>query len=310
MLKSFKVIVIMNVHNGEEFISEAIQSVINQTYQNWELLIWDNLSTDNTYDVISSFNDKRIIYFKSEIFDSLYTARNKAIDISNGDLITFLDSDDIWLPNKLEEQSNIMQDNRIDFCYSNFYQINKNSKKIFPPKAYYSNLPSGKIYKNLLQKYTVGILTLCLRKKSLIMYGMSFEPRYSIIGDMVFVLELSEFGNCYASQNCLACYRTHEASLSKRKVLMQVKEMRNWFYNLKKSGKWNQSFYKSLENLTNYQRARGLISRINILQTIRIIFKINDLNLIIRFIIHYFIFHLSKIILFEKKSNYKKVVNL
>ena len=307
MLINFQVTVIMNVHNGEEFISEAIQSVINQTYQNWELLIWDNLSTDNTFEVICTFKDKRIIYFKSEIFDELYTARNKAIDISNGDLITFLDSDDIWLPNKLEEQSNIMKDNKIDFCYSNFYQINKNSKKIFPPKAYYSNLPSGKIYKNLLQKYTVGILTLCLRKKSLIKYGMSFEARYSIIGDMVFVLELSEFGNCYASQNCLACYRTHEGSLSKRKVLMQVKEMRNWFYNLKKSGKWNQSSFKSLENLTNYQRARGLISRINIFQTIRIIFKINDFNLIIRFIIHYLIFHLSKIILFEKKSNYKKL---
>ena len=307
MLINFQVTVIMNVHNGEEFISEAIQSVINQTYQNWELLIWDNLSTDNTFKVISSFKDKRIIYFKSEIFDKLYTARNKAIDISNGDLITFLDSDDIWLPNKLEEQSNIMQDNRIDFCYSNFYQINKNSKKIFPPKAYYSNLPSGKIYKNLLQKYTVGILTLCLRKKSLIKYGMSFEARYSIIGDMVFVLELSEFGNCYASQNCLACYRTHEGSLSKRKVLMQVKEMRNWFYNLKKSGKWNKSFFKSLENLTNYQRARGLISRINIFQTIRIIFKINDLNLIIRFIIHYLIFHLSKILLFKKNQIIEKL---
>ena len=310
MLKKFQVSVIMNVHNGEEFISEAIESVINQTYKNWELLIWDNLSTDNTFNVVSSFKDPRIIYFKSDIFDKLYTARNKAINISNGDLITFLDSDDIWLPNKLEEQSKIMKDNTIDFCYSNFFQINKKSKKIFPPKAYYSNLPSGKIYKILLQKYTVGILTLCLRKKSLIKFGMAFDPRYSIIGDMVFVLKLSEIGNCYASQNCLACYRTHEGNLSKRKVLIQVNEMRNWFYELKKAGKWNQSIYKPLENLTNYQRARGLVPKINILQSIRIIFKINNLNLIIRFIIHYLIFHLSKIILFGKKSNYKKVVNL
>ena len=113
---NLKVSVIMNVHNGEEFISEAIQSVINQTYQNWELLIWDNLSTDNTFKVISSFKDKRIIYFKSEIFDELYRARNKAIDFSNGDLITFLDADDIWLPNKLEVQSNIMKDSEIDFA--------------------------------------------------------------------------------------------------------------------------------------------------------------------------------------------------
>ena len=305
-----KVTVIMNVHNGEEFISEAIQSVINQTYQNWELLIWDNLSTDNTFKVISSFKDKRIIYFKSEIFDKLYTARNKAIDISNGDLITFLDSDDIWLPNKLEEQSNIMQDNSIDFCYSNFYQINKNSKKIFPSRAYYSRLPSGKIHKNLIQKYTVGILTLCLRKKSLIKFGISFDPRFSIIGDMVFVLKLSEFGKCFASQSCLACYRTHQGNLSKKKVLLQVNEMRVWFYELKKIGKWNYSIYKSLENLTNYQRARGLISKINFFQTIRIIFKIKNLNLIIRFIIHYLIFNLLKINIFEKKSNYKKVENL
>ena len=79
---------------------------------------------------------------------------------------------------------------------------------------------------------------------------------------------------------------------------MQVNEMRKWFYDLKKFGKWNQSIYKSLENLTNYQRARGLISKINFLQTVRIIFKIKDLNLIFRFIIHYFIFQLSKIIMF------------
>ena len=105
----------MNVHNGEEFISEAIESVINQTYQNWELLIWDNFSTDKTFELIRRFKDKRIIYFKSNTFDKLYTARNKAMNISNGDLITFLDSDDIWLPNKLEEQTNIMQDNRLIF---------------------------------------------------------------------------------------------------------------------------------------------------------------------------------------------------
>ena len=214
-----KVSVIMNVHNGEEFISEAIDSVINQIYQNWELIVWDNLSTDNTYKIVKSFKDKRIIYFQSDLFDKLYTARNKAIDISSGDLITFLDADDIWLPNKLEKQVNIMQNKKFDFCYSNFFQIDKDSKKVFPPKAYYSYLHSGKIYKNLLQNYTVGILTLCLRKKSLIKFGMRFDSRFSIIGDMVFVLKLAELGNCYASQNCLACYRTHQDNLSKKKEL-------------------------------------------------------------------------------------------
>ena len=207
-----KVTVIMNVHNGEEFISEAIESVINQTYKNWELLIWDNFSTDKTFELIRRFKDKRIIYFKSNTFDKLYTARNKAMNISNGDLITFLDSDDIWLPNKLEEQTNIMKDNKIDFCYSNFFQINKNSKKIFPPKAYYSNLAQWKYLQKSSSKIYCRNFDTLFKKKSLIKFGMSFDPRYSIIGDMVFVLKLSEFGNCYATQNCLACYRTHEGS--------------------------------------------------------------------------------------------------
>ena len=95
-LTNLKVSVIMNVHNGEEFISEAVLSVIQQTYQYWELIVWDNKSTDKTFEKISFLNDKRIIYFKSKIFDKLYAARNKAISNSNGDLITFLDSDDVW----------------------------------------------------------------------------------------------------------------------------------------------------------------------------------------------------------------------
>ncbi len=229
-----KVSVIMNVHNGDEFISEAILSVVKQTYQNWELIVWDNNSTDKTFENVSKFKDKRISYFKSNMFDKLYAARNKAIRNTRGDLITFLDSDDIWLPNKLERQVKTMSNKKFDFCYSNFFQIDNNSKKIFPSKAYYSTLPSGKIYNNLLRKYRVGILTLCLRKNSLKKYNISFDPSYSIIGDMVFVLELSKLGYCDASQECLACYRTHQGNLSKKKVLMQVLEMRKWFKELKK----------------------------------------------------------------------------
>ena len=84
-----KVSVIMNVHNGDEFISEAILSVVKQTYQNWELIVWDNNSTDKTFENVSKFKDKRIIYFKSNMFDKLYAARNKAIRNTRGDLITF-----------------------------------------------------------------------------------------------------------------------------------------------------------------------------------------------------------------------------
>ena len=303
---NFKVSVIMNVHNGEKFISEAVLSVLRQTYQNWELIVWDNKSTDKTFENVSFFKDKRINYFKSDIFDKLYAARNKAINYSKGDLITFLDSDDVWLPNKLEQQVEIMSNKKIDFCYSNYFQIDLNSKKIFPPKAYYKKLPSGKIYKNLLQNYNVGILTLCLRKKSLKKFNISFDSRYSIIGDMVFVLELSKLGFCYASQKCLACYRTHQGNLSKKNVLMQVLEMRIWFKELKKVGKWDQLLFKNLEDLTNYQRAKGLLYRMNTSQSLLMIFRIKNIKLTIRFIVHYIIFRIFRKNLFREKIKFFK----
>ena len=86
-LEKLKVSVIMNVHNGEEYIKEAIQSVINQTYENWELIIWDNKSIDKTYFILSQFKDNRIKYFKSKIFLNLYHARNNAIKKAKGKYI-------------------------------------------------------------------------------------------------------------------------------------------------------------------------------------------------------------------------------
>ena len=77
----------MNVHNGEKYISHAIRSVLNQTYSNFELVIWDNLSIDKTF-LINKFNDSRIKYFKSDIFETLYAARNKAIKMTTGSLRT------------------------------------------------------------------------------------------------------------------------------------------------------------------------------------------------------------------------------
>ena len=116
-VRKFKVSVIMNVHNGEEFIEEAILSVIKQKYQNWELIMWDNKSIDKTSLIIGKFKDNRIRYFKSDQFDKLYSARNKAINKSEGELISFLDADDLWLPNKLSSQIKVMSNNKIDFCF-------------------------------------------------------------------------------------------------------------------------------------------------------------------------------------------------
>ena len=286
--KGSKVSVIMNVHNGEKFIKESIQSVIEQTFENWELIIWDNQSTDKTFFILSQFKDKRIKYFKSNKFDKLYAARNKAIEKSSGELITFLDVDDLWLPNKLSSQIKIMSNLEIDFCFSNYYLISEKGLDIFSKKAF-KKLPSGKIYKKLIDFYNVGILTLCIRKKIIIKYKLIFDPRFSIIGDMLYVFELSKKGIAYGEQNCLACYRSHDSNLSKRKVLLQVREMRMWFKDLKSLGKWNRKELYNLVSLTNYQRAKGLSEKLSLYQLFKVTFKIKRLSLIFRFLCFYFL---------------------
>ena len=94
---SAKVSVIVNFHNSEKYIEECLNSIINQTYENLEIVLWDNCSTDKTYKVIKKFKDQRIKYFYNEKKESLYKASNNAILNSTGDLIAFLDSDDWWI---------------------------------------------------------------------------------------------------------------------------------------------------------------------------------------------------------------------
>ena len=102
--------VIINCFNGEKYLKKCIQSVIEQTYLNWEIIFWDNQSTDNSKNIINSFNDNRIKYFYAPTHETLYSARNFAIEKADGELIAFLDVDDIWLPLKLDIQVKLFKD--------------------------------------------------------------------------------------------------------------------------------------------------------------------------------------------------------
>ena len=96
--------VIMNCHNGETFLEESLKSLFAQSYENWELIFWDNLSTDNSKKILKKFNDKRIKYYLSDNFTNLYEARNLAIEKASGKYISFLDTDDLWTKDKLKKQ--------------------------------------------------------------------------------------------------------------------------------------------------------------------------------------------------------------
>ena len=121
----------MNCHNGETFLQEAIQSVIQQKYKKWELIFWDNNSTDNSAKIFKSFKDKRLkYYFRKKV--SLYESRNAAIKKTKGKYIAFLDADDLWLPDKLSLQIKQFKDPKVGLVYGKY--IKKNDSSFFRKK--------------------------------------------------------------------------------------------------------------------------------------------------------------------------------
>ena len=118
MKKNF-VSIIVNCHNGETYLKNALSSLINQTHKNWEVVFWDNNSSDNSKKIFEKFNDKRFKYFFSKKKNTLYKARKLALSKTRGEFISFLDVDDWWLPKKLETQLIKFKNKSIDFLFSN-----------------------------------------------------------------------------------------------------------------------------------------------------------------------------------------------
>ena len=223
--------VIVNCHNGQKYLAECIRSILNQTYTNFEIIFWDNFSTDNSYKIVNKFKDKRIRKFKIKKFSSLYKSRNLAISKSKGKYIAFLDTDDWWCKTKLEEQIIFLKKNKkYKMVYTNFYLYFQNTNKF--KKCYYS-LPSGSITQKLLNNYTIGILTVLLEKK--FFKKFVFNEKYNIVGDFDFFINLSRHYNIGSIDKPLAFYRIHKSNLSIKKIDLYYNELKNWLnFNEKK----------------------------------------------------------------------------
>ena len=118
-------------YNTAKFIAKTIQSVLDQTYKNWEMIIVDDCSTDNTDDIVAPFlTDKRIKYLKNEKNSGAAVTRNKALREAKGKWVAFLDSDDLWMPGKLEKQITFMEENGYHFSYTNYSEIDDEDKSL------------------------------------------------------------------------------------------------------------------------------------------------------------------------------------
>jgi glycosyltransferase involved in cell wall biosynthesis len=223
--------VIINVHNGEAFLQDAINSVIGQSYENFELLIWDNYSDDRTPAIAqrASISDERVQVIRSEVKTSLYEARNLALKSAKGELVAFLDSDDLWLTDKLSIAASALANTDAGIFYSNFeiWNFNSDTRKI----AYKAKLPEGRILEHLVCNYTVALSTIVFLKKVLATFEGPFSGKYSIIGDYDLVLRIASEYKFISSDLPLTVYRVHGQNLSTLAVEERKSEIETWSAN-------------------------------------------------------------------------------
>ena len=208
--------VIMPAYNSAAFISESIQSVISQTYKDWELLIIDDVSTDNTGQIIQQFakKDNRIQYFENEKNLGTQHTRNKGIKAAQGDFIAFLDADDQWKPEKLKMQLNLLQEQKINACFSSYDLIAENGDHL---QKMIQALPDLN-YEKLLKANYVGNLTGIYNAKAL---GKIYCPNIAKRQDWALWLKVIEKGGPMTGiQESLAIYRIRKNSISRNKLEM------------------------------------------------------------------------------------------
>ena len=233
--------IIMPSYNTANFIGETIKSVLEQTYKNWELLIVDDCSTDDTDEIVSKYDDERIIYLKNEKNSGAAISRNRALRNAKGKWIAFLDSDDLWYPTKLEKQIKFMEKNGHSFSYTNYEEIDENDVangvRVSDPK---------KITKNGMYHYCwPGCLTVMYDVEKV---GLVQIKDIKKNNDYAMWLKVIEKCDCYLLNECLASYRKgRNGSISTQKYTKLIK----WHYWLFRSMDLSRitSMYYTLNNI-------------------------------------------------------------
>lgn len=233
--------VVMPMHNAARFVGAAIESVLAQTYQNWELLVVEDCSTDNSVEIAQKYasqNPKIQVLFNDNPIRMPSAPRNMGIRVAKGRFIAFLDSDDLWFPQKLEQQLALFCDNRTAIVYSNYEKIDEEGNRAnrivtAPAKSTYGSLLHGNVIGNLTGIYDTQ------KVGKVIIKDIHHE-------DYVMWLHILKKG--YIARNTgttLAAYRVCSESVSSNKL---------------KVASWQWNIYRKVENLSWFQSSRYMVS--------------------------------------------------
>ena len=223
MLTEPLVSVIMNCYNGEEYLREAIDSVLSQTYQNWELIFWDNQSTDHSAEIFLSYNDPRFCYYNSNEHTGLGRARVEAFKLANGEWLAILDTDDYWAQNKLSSQLKLLEivddKSRLGFIFSKVNILEGSETLESPTKEMNNNL----LFEDLLLGNFIFFSSVLINRNACQDLG-GISPFLNHANDYDLLLRISKTFKCLYLDEATAYYRVHDHNLGKDQFIISFEE--------------------------------------------------------------------------------------
>ena len=239
------VTVIINTYNDASLVLNAIESALSQSWQKLEILVYNNASSDNTSSIVRKIADSRIELIESKTHVNLSTARNLALEFARGEIVCFLDSDDIWHPNKIEAQVDAMLQSKADFCFTNFRFSDEGHLR----RPAFRNVDLDGIFHSLPFEicYPAALSTIMFKKSTL--QGKPFDESTHITGDFRLVTRLARQGTWRMISDSLVTIARRPSGESATKVQMMVKELADYSRLLRFEGESSASAYVTFRAL-------------------------------------------------------------
>lgn len=206
--------IVMNCYNSDRFLKEAIDSVYAQSYSNWEIIFWDNASTDDSALIAKSY-DHRLRYFLAEETTPLGEARNLALQEVSGKYVAFLDCDDLYLADKLEKQVLLMEASDYAMCYGSAIIIDQYGKEI---RKYPVKNSSGYIFGQLLIRYEINMQSVMVRRSILENNSIEFEQTLKYSPDHNLFMRIASNHMVGVIHDYIVQYRVLDNSLSRKSI--------------------------------------------------------------------------------------------
>jgi glycosyltransferase involved in cell wall biosynthesis len=261
--------VVINCFNGERYLREAMDSIAAQTYSAWEIVFWDNGSTDASAEIARGYGS-RVRYFRAAETTPLGAARNLALQQTSGTYVAFLDCDDVWMPDALATLVSAMEGAPWAACYGGIVRIDASGRELgtwLPPPR------EGDLLDALLTQFDINVPAVLVRRSALEATGLSFDPIIVASEEYCLFMQLAAKQPFKSMPVPIARYRIHDGALTNRSIAKWAEERE---YTLQRIVDANpgivsrhRAAFREAYARARYYRARFLLSTGKKLRAIR-----------------------------------------